>query len=715
MSERPWAQALAEAVGVMPAYHDVAGREHRLDDSSAVALLSAMGRPGDPEDAARAALEQLRRDAERRVLPAAAVLAVNDGEPPVLRIGAPAELGRPITWRATITLESADALALDGEHHEDGDVTVVLEGVPLGYHHVGVTLTGPSGAQDAEAPLIVAPSRCWTTADSISGRGYGIWCNLYSVRSDENWGVGDFGDLRRLVQLAANAGAAFVGVNPLHALRNRGTEISPYSPVSRLFRNPIYISVPDLPEFAESVEAQALVGSDGIASELRELRGASIIDYDRVRVLKERVLRVLFREFCARHRNRGTTRGGAFTDYVAREGRALDGFATFLALEAHLSRDGTPVYWREWPEEYRDPGSAAVARFREQHADELDWHRWIQFELDRQLGAAAALAAESGMPIGLYQDLAVGTSEGGSDVWAFQHLFDRGVTVGAPPDEYAAQGQDWGLPPLDPNRLRDDGYRYWIRLVRSAFRHAGALRIDHAMGLTRLYWIPPGLPATEGAYVRYPAEDLLAILALESRRHQAVVIAEDLGTVPEGFEALLERWGILSSRVLWFEREEGGGFRSQTQYIERALVTTTTHDHAPLAAWLTARDAEVRRTIGVMSDEQAAEAVAWRERERIALMVRLQEAELIAPGAEDPPYPTMLAAVYGYIAGTPARLVGVSLDDLAGETDPVNIPGVGPDRYPAWSRRMRTTVDELAQDDATARALEAVRTATQER
>jgi 4-alpha-glucanotransferase len=313
------------------------------------------------------------------------------------------------------------------------------------------------------------------------------------------------------------------------------------------------------------------------------------------------------------------------------------------------------------------------------------------------------------MPVGLYQDLAVGTSAGGSDVWAFQHLFDRGVTVGAPPDEYASGGQDWGLPPLDPNRLRADSYRYWVRLLRAGFRHAGALRIDHAMGLARLYWIPPGLAATEGAYVRYPADDLMAILALESRRHEAIVIAEDLGTVPEGFEALLERWGILSSRVLWFEREDGGGFRPRSAYPARALVTTTTHDHAPLAAWLTARDAEVRRAIGVMSDEQADEAVAWRRPERGALLERLREAELLARDDDEPPYDALLTAVYGYIAGTPARLVGVSLDDLAEETEPVNIPGVGPDRYPAWSRRMRMSLEELTSHTAAVRALEAVR------
>jgi 4-alpha-glucanotransferase len=695
-------------VGLIAFYHDVAGQEHRLGEAPAVALLGAMGFEAATETAAEAAVRRIEAADAAEIVPPVVVLPTEEGAAPLLGVRMPDELHPPFEWRIDVTLEAGARIGTGGVT-EERHVAVPLEGVGHGYHRAWVTVAAGAEELTGGTELIVTPTRCWTAGEALGGRrAYGLWTNLYSIRSDHNWGIGDLGDLRRVVEYGVREGAAFVGVNPLHALRNRGTEISPYSPISRLFRSPSYISVPDVPELAESDEARALIASAEVQRELASLRAADIIDYDRVRVLKERVLRVLFAEFTMRHRGAGTPRGTAFAEYAAREGRSLDEFATFLALERHLADGGAPRFWREWPEEYRDPDSPATHRFRDDNLDELDWHRWIQFELDRQLGLAAAAALDGGMPVGLYQDLAVGTADGGSDVWAFQHLFDRGVTVGAPPDDYATEGQDWGLPPLDPNRLRADAYRYWIRLLRAGFRHAGALRIDHAMGLARLYWIAPGLPATDGSYVRYPADDLLGILALESRRNRAIVIAEDLGTVPEGFEELLARWGILSSRVLWFEREDGGGFRPQHAYTERALVTTSTHDHAPLAAWLSAADAEVRRETGVSSAEQAAAASAWRAVEREALLERLREAALV-PASGSPAYDEMLEAVYAYIGGTPARLVGVSLDDLAAEEKPVNIPGVGPDRYPAWSRRMRRSLEELSADAAAARALQAVR------
>ena len=696
-------------MGIVPAYHDVTGQEHRVDEKAALSLLGAMGLDAATEEAAEAAVREMEAANGELIVPPAVVVAVEEGAMPLLRFRVPRSLSLPVRWQVEVTVETGERLATGGTTDER-DVAAAVHGVPHGYHRARVTLSGASGQRSAETALIVAPTRCWTPADAVGDhRAFGVWTNLYSVRTDYDWGVGDFGDLRRLIAYAAERGAAFVGVNPLHALRNRGSEISPYSPVSRLFRSPVYISVTDVPELAESDSGRVLLASDAVQGELAALRDASLIEYERVRRLKERVLRVLFDHFVARHRGSASARGRAFAEYVAREGEPLELFATFLALESHLAVDDVPQFWREWPEQYRTPRSPAVGRFREEYALEIDWHRWVQFELDRQLGQAAEAARDAGMPIGLYQDLAVGTSEGGSDVWAFQHLFDRGVTVGAPPDDYSKDGQDWGLPPLDPNRLRSDGYSYWIGLLRAGFRHAGALRIDHAMGLVRLYWIPPGLPATEGAYVRYPAEDLLAILALESRRHRAVVIAEDLGTVPEGFDALLEQWGILSSSVLWFEREDGGGFKPAAAYRSRALVTTTTHDHAPLAAWLTGRDTQLRHAIGVIDETQARDARSWRQREREALVARLRESGVLEHEPAEPTYAAMLAAVYSFIAATRARLVGVSLDDLAGESEPVNIPGVAPDRYPAWSRRMGMPLEDLTGEESASDALAAVR------
>jgi 4-alpha-glucanotransferase len=312
------------------------------------------------------------------------------------------------------------------------------------------------------------------------------------------------------------------------------------------------------------------------------------------------------------------------------------------------------------------------------------------------------------MPIGVYGDLAIGSSAGGSDTWAFPDLFADGANVGAPPDEFATSGQDWGLPPIDPHRLRAQAYGYWIRVLRSAFAHVGAIRIDHIMGLFRLYWIPEGLPATEGAYVRYPGRDLMGILALESQRSGALVIGEDLGTVPRGLAARLARRGILSSRVLYFERR-GTSFRPSKRYSARALATANTHDLAPLAGFLSGRDLRLRREAGQIATDEALDAqLRVRDRDRDALCRRLA-VEGLLPSGPAPPHPDRFAAaVTAFLCRTPAPLVGLSLDDLVGETEPVNLPGVAGSDHPSWTRRMRVPLQQLSSNPCARASLQAV-------
>ena len=341
-----------------------------------------------------------------------------------------------------------------------------------------------------------------------------------------------------------------------------------------------------------------------------------------------------------------------------------------------------------------------------EHAREIDLHRWVQFELDRQLGAAAARAKQAGMPIGLYQDLAIGSSPGGADTWAMPRLFVDNASIGVPPDPYSATGQNWGLPPIDPRALRRDCYRYFVRLVRSGFRHAGALRIDHVMGLFRLFWIPKGLTGREGAFVRYPANDLLGILALESARHRALVVGEDLGTVPEEVPAALQKWGVLSSKVFYFERDNRGGFKEAAQYEPLALATANTHDMATLAGFWEGRDVELRAKVGLIESETAAaRARDERERDRGALLERLAT-DGVLPSPRAPGDPAALrGAIHDFLCRTPAALVGLALDDLAGEADAVNLPGVGPDRHPSWTRKMSLTIEEMRESEQVRAAL----------
>lgn len=711
MGDRPALAALAERLGIEPAFTDLNGQEHRTSDTARETLLAAMGYDVATETSAAAALTQLSEQLRERVAPAAAVCSAAAGTGATLSLATPPGAAGEFSWDGELVEESGERRAVGGRGSiapdaESVELTLPPD-LPLGYHRLAIRLQGAFGSRDATTTLILAPSSCYRADEALGDRrAFGIWANLYAVRSARNWGAGDLGDLEALVRWAGDQGASFVGINPLHALFNRGSAISPYSPVSRLFRNPLYLDVEAVPELPESPAAQSELARPETQQALAELRSADRIDYLRVMELKRRVLQPLYDTFRDRHLARRTERANGYAEFLARQGTPLIDFATFVALDEEIGRRQGSTYWREWPEGFRHPGSDAVAAFRQAHAAEVDFHCWLQFELDRQLGAAASTARHAGMALGLYQDFAVGSSGGGSDAWAFEDLFRAGATIGAPPDYYSPAGQDWGIPPIDPNRLAASGYRYWILLVRQALAHAGALRLDHAMRLRRLYWVARGQPPSEGAYVRYPEHALLGILALESRRHRAIVVGEDLGTVPPGFDELLDRWGILSSRVLYFEREADGHFRPSWAYPQRALATVTTHDHVPLAGFWQGRDLALRHALGETDQEAYHGAERWRETERELLATRLRE-EGIA--AELPDQPALAGAVHQFLGRTPSRLVGIALDDLAGETEPVNIPGYGPDRYPVWSRRMARSLEDIESSPIARAALSAVR------
>jgi 4-alpha-glucanotransferase len=671
---------LADAAGIVPSYVDQTGTETRTtSDETRVALLRAMGVDASAPDAALDEWEG--RDRARLIAP---VRVVRRDDPEAASVSVRVPEGT--RWVAELVPEEGEPSRVEGE----GPLPVTLPVVPpLGYH----TLRVAAGSAKGEQSLIVVPEMCPSVRE-VAGqdRVFGVIANLYTVRSGTNWGIGDIGDLGRLVEWTAEVGGAFVGVNPLHALRNRGTDISPYSPVSRVFRNAIYIEVPAVPGFADSREVRRIVESEEWRRELEALRASEEVRYEEVMAAKRRVLEVLYREHSG---------GAEYRRYLEAQGEALAHFATFEALADRLGSGD----WRTWPEGFRDPRSESVAEFARAHAEEIGFHQWLQYELDRQLEEAAARGERAGLAMGLYQDLAIGTSPAGADVWANPHLFVTGASIGAPPDEYSAEGQNWGLPPLDPRALREDAYRYWVRLVRASMRHAGALRIDHAIGLFRQFWIPEGAAGKDGAYVRFPVEDLLGILALEARRHGALVVGEDLGTVPPEVPPVLRRWGVLSSRVFYFERE-GDEFRPAAEYEPMSLATANTHDMATLAGFWRGRDIEVKREVGVIPSDQAAEEQRQaREHERQAILERLAS-EGVLPSAEEPESGAALrGAVHEFLSRTPAALVGVSLDDLLGEAEPVNVPGVPPSEFSAWTRKLAVGIEELARDPRVRAAL----------
>jgi 4-alpha-glucanotransferase len=555
------------------------------------------------------------------------------------------------------------------------------------------------------------PPRAFLPPALQEGRTWGFGANLYALRSQRNWGIGDFTDLANLIDFARRLGAGVVGTNPLHALHYVEPEAaSPYSPTTRFFRNPIYIDVEAVPEFAADVERaialRARVRSAPFAAMLAGLRDERYVAYARVARAKYSALA----ECYAILREVRGARLEAFLAFVERGGDRLETFALYDALTEHFATDeGRTRGWLTWPLDYRDRRGEPVRTFGIKHRRRVEYFKYLQFLADEQLAAAAAHAA--GMPIGLYLDLAVGVDVNSADVWAQPEAYVLGETIGAPPDLLGPLGQDWGLPPADPASLVADDGRPFADLLAANMAHAGALRLDHVMALLRLFRIPRGMTPADGTYHEYPFEALLAIAARESERQGCVIVGEDLGNVPNGFRERMAREAILSYRVLLFEREENGQFKTPGAYPPLALATATTHDVPTLPGWALGRDIDVRESIGHASPEAAEEMRNVRRVDASRLLDALRHAgtlddaefahthraldERIGDGQA---YAGLVRAAYAYLALSPARLVLAQLDDVLGEVDQINLPGTFVE-YPNWRRKNARGIDEFVTDE----------------
>jgi 4-alpha-glucanotransferase len=553
--------------------------------------------------------------------------------------------------------------------------------------------------------LIVAPRRCHVPAGL--SRAWGLMLQLYAVKSRGDWGMGDFTGLKGMIDLVAAGGGAAIGLNPLHALfLNAPERASPYSPCSRLFRNPLYLDVAAIPEFAECAEAGAPAEAAG---SITAARGGDFVDYRAVAALKLPVLERLYEHFQARHLNAGTARGTAFRGFVAQRGRDLEDLATYQALAEYYREHD----WSRWAPHHRDAASPATALFRASRIDRVGFYRYLQWCCEEQFADAAAAAKASGMQIGLYNDLAVSVDASSADYWMHRQHFAGGAQVGAPPDPFNEKGQDWGLVPLNPLRLKETGFSYYRALLAANMRHAGALRIDHVMGLTRLYLIPQGAKPTEGAYVRYPLNELIAVVALESRRNACMVVGEDLGTVPAGFREKLAEANILSSRVLYFEHYYDG-YRRPRDYPGQAAVSVSTHDLATLAGFWLGEDIVAKSHLGLFKTaEEEAAAKAGRAYDKRQLLEALAAEQLLPAGVVPAEAETvawtaeLTAAVHAYLARSPSKLFMVQMDDLIGQVHQANLPG-SVTEYPNWRRRLSRTLEELAADPALQDAMAAI-------
>jgi 4-alpha-glucanotransferase len=552
--------------------------------------------------------------------------------PPVIVLRAGERRGLDVPSR--LTLE--DGAVLDLERALPVDV-------PLGYHELRPLGGGPP------VRVIVSPGRCRLPPE----RAWGWAAQLYAARSRASWGIGDLADLRRLGEWSAGLGARVLLVNPLAAPLPLSTQqSSPYFPSTRRYLNPLYLRIEDVP------------GADALGDRLADLAAAGralnaerVIDRARVFGLKIDALARLWRRF---------DRGDDFERFRREHGASLREFATFCALAERFGGG-----WRGWPTEFHDPIGAAVRRFAEDERDRVSFHQWLQWLLDRQLAAAAARIA-------IMQDLPIGVDPDGADAWAWQDALATGATVGAPPDRYVKRGQDWGLPPLVPHRLRARGYEPFVQTIRAALRHAGGLRIDHVMGLFRLFWIPSGLTPAEGGFVRYPADDLLAIVALESHRAGAYVVGEDLGTVEAGVRERLAEHRVLSYRVMWFETD------AAARYPVLAMAAITTHDLPTIGGLWTGTDVDEQKRLGLEPNEPALAQI----RARLAETTGVGERSAVSD---------VIAGAHRQLAEAPSLLITATLEDALAVAERPNMPGTVDDR-PNWSIPLPVPLEDLERD-----------------
>jgi 4-alpha-glucanotransferase len=667
---------LARRFGIATAYADWTGRQVQVAEPTLVGVLASFGVAAGTEQDRNAALTAHSRSYWARHIPA--TIVARTGAPTRFWVhvthGAPADVWLELedgTVRGEVPQVDNFTPPFDLDGRWIGEASFVLPGdLPLGYHRVHLG----SGDFHTSAALIVTPDWLGLPEQLGARRAWGLAAQLYSVRSRQSWGVGDLTDLTDLaVWSASRHGADYLLVNPLHAAAPTAPmEPSPYLPTSRRFFNPLYLRVESVPEFAELTKRGRV---RRLRSDVQHrARRRDAIDRDSAWAAKREALKLLH------DAPRSAGRELAYEAFCKREGRALDDFATWCALAEKYGDD-----WHAWPDYLQHPDEVGVGRFAQKYSDAVDFHRWLQWQLDEQLASAQSQAVRAGMALGIMHDLAVGVHPNGADAWALQDALALGVTAGAPPDEFNQLGQDWSQPPWRPDRLEEQEYRPFRALIGAVLRHAGGVRIDHIIGLFRLWWIPEGALPTQGTYVRYDHEAMVGIVALEAHRAGALVVGEDLGTVEPWVRDYLLLRGVLGTSILWFEldRDGPGGPLPAERWREYCLSSVTTHDLPPTAGYLAADHVRLRESLGLLTrpvetelESDRAELAAWMaELRRVGL---LSDSE----GPDVDPEQVILA-LYRYLGRTPSRLLGVALTDAVGDRRTQNQPGTT-DEYPNW-------------------------------
>ena len=685
---------LASAAGIAPDWYDISGERHIVPPETKVALLADMGFPAGSSSEARESLVRLADDHDRRALPWSLVVR----EEEAVRVRLPLTDGRaPDALRVQREDGSASVIplgpgdiefvpftALDGRPTEAAIATLPPQ--PLGRHRIIL-----EHRPELDCHLTISPGRCYLPDALRSGKkATGIAAQLYSLRRAQDQGIGDFTTLSELARMAGRAGFATVGVNPLHALfpcdRERS---SPYYPSDRRFIDPIYIDVAELPGLSGGGCAAAALAKH--AGRIASFSALGHVDYSAVWPLKREILEAAFADFeDMRAQASGGTLPQDFDAFIASGGKTLFQFACFQAISE--GRRGEA--WTQWPEDLAKRNESALQAFAQANARQVRFHLFLQWLCERQLASAEAQGRKSDLWLGFYRDLAVGAAPDGAECWANADQLMQACSVGAPPDPFAEAGQNWGLQPPNPVAWQRSAYASFNELTSANMRHAGALRIDHAMALARLFVIPNGAKALEGAYLSYPVHDLIGQLALESQRARCVVVGEDLGTVPMGFRETMDAADILSYRVFWFERS-GEDFTPTAAYPQKSLACLSTHDLPTLAGWWQGEDIIEKEALGLMTAEEAAAATARRSADKQALLRLLQREGLGVDVDLNAPVDASVVAAAHRLLGRASSLIAVAqIDDVVGELTAVNLPGTDRER-PNWRRKLLGAIEDL--------------------
>ncbi len=704
---------LCLARGIALGYHDIWGNYHQPSVEAKLSLLGAIGLPVHVNADIHRELEQEYLRGWDRIVAPVLVVAVNQTPICITLTLESTQVDNAVSWELSEEIgevRCGDWIITDtnavAERVVDDTLLkqfeVTLPQIPgIGYHSLKIST---ANKVETQTSLIVTPQECYQPQELDQGRKlWGITLQLYAMRSCRNWGIGDFADLHSAVDILAPLGVNIIGLNPLHALfPHLPEQASPYSPTSRDFLNPLYLNIEAIDEFERCQEAQQLVADEEFQIRLKALRDVELVDYTGVWKAKLEALKILYRYF--RHNDIGSNseRAKAFRNFQVEGGSDLLQFAVFEALQAQLyQQDASTCCWNQWPQRYRDPDSEPMAAWVDSNGEEIEFHQYLQWNSEQQLAEVQQHCADNGMAIGLYRDLAVGVARASAQTWATQPLYALDSSIGAPPDDFNLQGQDWKLPPLKPQALIDQAYLPFVKTLRANMRHASALRIDHVMGLMRLFWVPPNCPAEAGSYVAYPFTDLLGILALESQRNQCMIIGEDLGTVPDEVREVLQINKVLSYRILYFEKSwHDGRFKSPSDYPYYAVAAIGSHDLPTLSGFWQENDLDLNEKLGLFSSSGHRDLQrSARAQDRIEIVAALERENLISPEntndatTVDNLCTELIIPVHRYLARSEAMLMMVQLEDLFGQKDQINVPGTV-DQHPNWRRKFPVNIED---------------------